>query len=53
MSRLDLLIWALAALVVAVVLAAVVMVSCSQPAQAAQKRNAYWPYSVETTIRDR
>ena len=54
MSRLDLLIWALAALVIAAVLGAVVLaISCSRPAQAAQKHNAYWPYSVETVIRDR
>lgn len=53
MSRIDLLIWALTALIVAVVAAAVLVVSCTQPAQAAQKHNAYWSYSVETVIRDK
>ena len=41
------------ALTVLVTALAVAMVALSQPAQAAQKHNAYWPYSVETVIRDR
>ena len=32
---------------------AVTMVELSQPAEAAQRHNAYWPYSVEMTVRDR
>ena len=41
------------ALTVLVTALAVTMVALSQPAQAAQKHNAYWPYSVELTVRDR
>ena len=41
------------ALTVLVTVLAVVMVALSQPAEAAQRHNAYWPYSVETVIRDR
>ena len=41
------------ALTVLVTALAVTMVALSQPAEAAQKHNAYWPYSVELTVRDR
>ena len=43
---------ALAAIAVAVAFLA--LVAITQPAEAhAQRHNAYWPYSVETVIRDR
>lgn len=41
------------ALTVLVTALAVTMVALSQPAEAAQRHNAYWPYSVETKIIDR
>ena len=31
----------------------VISVGCSQPKQSAQRHNGYWPYSVETVVRDR
>lgn len=53
MSRIDLLIWALAALVLAVVIAAVLTVSCSQPIESVYRHDAHWPFSTDTEITDR
>lgn len=53
MSRVDLLIWALAALVLAVVIAAVLTVSCPQPIGSVHRHDACWPFSTDTEITDR
>ena len=54
MSKLVAMIWALAiAPTVVMTVCAVTMVSCSQPASAKQLHNGYWPFSVETVVRDR
>ena len=44
---------AVAVIALAVLVAVFVLILCSQQRQGKQQRNAYWPYSVETVIRDR
>ena len=40
-------------LIVSITVGACVMIACAQPQHSAMKKNAYWPYSVETSIKDR